>query len=253
MPRPKNPDCIDWANSQSKKVLIRDLETGYLSAKDAPISPEIAWDYYKYVPEFVEEKVIFKQFKANLKSLRKAFRERTHHIEQQLTALEHDTQFIYKDTHNSKGVKIFRDTVADRLLKDDVKNGLHIELGCEGLYNLRDEYKNERTWDLAFFKRRIRQETLTQKFGHYMEVKRAKKAKKMQPRKSRPPRKQLPTWITAICTTTLMETKTKTKTKMMTMTTSSISMNVVMRRRKKRKAHGCDWWVKWNCLKRQQQ
>jgi hypothetical protein len=178
MPSSKNPDCIDWANSQSKKVLIKDLETGYLSAEDAPITPETAWEHCKCVPEFAEEKVIFKQFKSNLKSLRKAFREQKRHINQQMLALEHDTQFIYKDTHNKQGVKIFRDTIADELLKEDVKNGLHNDLGCEGLFNLRDEYKNEETWDLAFFKCRVRQEESTQKFGHHMEVKRAKKAEK---------------------------------------------------------------------------
>ena len=52
MPKPKNPDYIDWRKSQAKKVIITDLEDGVLPADETPVSSEQAWDMYKNLPAF---------------------------------------------------------------------------------------------------------------------------------------------------------------------------------------------------------
>ena len=85
---------------------------------------------------------------------------------------------MYHDTHDRRGRKIFYGTQAHTFLKQDVKDGLHVSMGVEGLYYSRDEYcEGDDDWDVAFFRRRVRQEELTQKFLYHMEVQRAKKEK----------------------------------------------------------------------------
>lgn len=102
-----------------------------------------------------------------------------------MSALEHDTQFFYGETHDRRGKKIFYGTQAHKLLKQDIKEGKHTTLGTEGLYYSRDEYCEEDEWNLAFFRRRVRQEDLTQKFHYHMEVQRAKKEKQKKESKKK--------------------------------------------------------------------
>ena len=64
MPKPKNPDYIDWRKSQAKKVIITDLEDGVLPADETTVSSEQAWDVYKNLPVFRD--ICFKQFKEHL-------------------------------------------------------------------------------------------------------------------------------------------------------------------------------------------
>ena len=175
MPRSKNPNYIDWAKSRSKKIVMDDLESGVLPLDDESVPASVAWEHYSVLPEFIQERVIYAQFEGALKRHRKAVSKRKRHFAEQLSALEHDTQFFYGGTHNRRGVKIFYGTEAHNLLKQDIKEGKHTTLGVEGLYYSRDEYCEEDDWDVAFFRRRVRQEDLTQKFHYYMDVQRAKK------------------------------------------------------------------------------
>ena len=59
MPKPKNPDYIDWRKSQAKKVIVTDLEDGVLPADETTVSSEQAWDAYKNLPAFKD--VCFKR------------------------------------------------------------------------------------------------------------------------------------------------------------------------------------------------
>lgn len=159
---------------------MEDLENGVIPLEDDVITAEIAWDtIYRHVPEIIEEKVVYEQFGPALKRHRSAVGKKQRHFKVQMDALEHDTQFMHHDTHDRRGVKKFHGTHAHELLKQDIRDEKHIEMGAEGLYWWREEYWDEdETWDLAFFKRRVRQEAATQKFNHFMEIKRVKKAEK---------------------------------------------------------------------------
>lgn len=153
------------------------IETGILSLDDEPITAEVAWLHYQTQEEFVEEGVVFEQFALAIARHRKALRKKKWHVQDQMVALEHDTQFMSTDTHDRKGDKKFYGTQAHRLLKQDIQDELHTVMGVEALFWLRDEYCLDE-WDLPDFKRRVKQEEATQKFYYYMEVKRAKKADK---------------------------------------------------------------------------
>ena len=178
MPRSTNPAFIDWAKSRSKKIVMDDLENDVLPLDETLVPASVAWEHYKLLPEFIQEGVVYEQFEPALKRHRNAVKKRKRHFAEQLSALEHDTQFMYRDAHNRRGRKIFYGTQAHTLLKQDVKNGLHVSMGVEGLYYSRDEYcEEDDDWDVAFFRRRVRQEDLTQKFHYYMDVQRAKKEK----------------------------------------------------------------------------
>ena len=178
MPRSTNPDFIDWAKLRSKKIVMDDLENDVLLLDETLVPASVAWEHYKLLPEFIQEGVVYKQFEPALKRYCNAVKKRKRHFAEQLSALEHDTQFMYRDAHNRRGRKIFYGTQAHTLLKQDVKNGLHVSMGVEGLYYSRDEYcEEDDDWDVAFFRRRVRQEDLTQKFHYYMDVQRAKKEK----------------------------------------------------------------------------
>ena len=180
MPRSTNPAFIQWASSKSKQILMDDLENGVIPLEEDVITAEIAWDtIYRHAEEFIEERVVFEQFKPALKRHRKAVAKKQRHLRAQMSALEHDTQFMHHDAFNKRGVKIFHGTHAHALLKEDIAEEKHIEMGVAGLYWWREEYWNDNDkWDLTFFKRRVRQEICLQKFNYYMDVKRANKAKK---------------------------------------------------------------------------
>ena len=179
MPRSRNPEFIDWAKSRSKKILMDDLENDVLPLDESLVPASVAWEHYRLFPEFIQEGVVYEQFESSLDRHRKAVKKKKRHFADQLSALEHDTQFMYQDTHDRRGRRIFYGTQAHTFLKQDVKNGLHLSMGVEGLYYSRDEYcEVDDDWDVAFFRRRVRQEDLTQKFHYHMEVQRAKKEKK---------------------------------------------------------------------------
>ena len=171
MPRSTNPDWIDWPKSEAQKIVLDDLESGFLPIEDDLITAEVAWMHYVELPEFVT--VAFDQFKARLIGHRAQVKKKKDHINRQMNALTIDRQLHPTSQVDRKGRQVFYLSDAARFLEQDIQNEAHKEYGVEGLYYTREEYFTE--WDLALFKDRVRQEEGKQKFFYFLEYKRAKK------------------------------------------------------------------------------
>lgn len=76
MARSRRPGWIDWAASESKKLIMLDLVEGHLPLEETELSSELAWEVYRHQPEFVEEKIPFEQFKERLKDNQKTIKEK---------------------------------------------------------------------------------------------------------------------------------------------------------------------------------
>ena len=89
-------------------------------------------------------------------------------IEEQ--ALVHDRNLHPRAMHNHRGEPVF-DLVADakRLLREDVKNGVHNSMTPSQMQRTRPEYHQ---FEAVIFKFRIYQEIRRQKFVHYLQLKR---------------------------------------------------------------------------------
>ena len=179
MPKSKNPDYIDWRNSQAKKVIIEDLEDGLLPADETTVSTEQAWDVYKNLPEFKD--VCFKQFKERLADHRQAFKKKVEASIREEDAYQHDCHLHPRnETHDRRGKPIFDRSPAKDLLRSDIKNGAYPLLSPMQLWNSRPEYK---LFDLKIFRQRIYQEIRRNKFINWCEMKRQQKEGEREERK----------------------------------------------------------------------
>ena len=176
MPKAKNPDFIDWRNSQAKVIVLKDLETGVVPLEEDKASAEEVWNtYYVNQPEFIT--VGFEQFKLRFKDHRKQIQKKQGHQRQQMDILKRDRQLKPANLRDERGRKVFYLTEAAEKLRQDVANEVHRTMTMTELFLSRDIY-HEDEWDEQYFAARVRQEVATQKFKYYLEWKRAKKARK---------------------------------------------------------------------------
>ena len=89
---------IDWRKSQARKLILYNLENGLLSLEEEEESAEKVWEFYKNMPEFVSDGVIFSQFKERLKSHRNQVKTRKESTNRDEEALSHDRK-LYPQRH----------------------------------------------------------------------------------------------------------------------------------------------------------
>lgn len=174
-PRRRRKGFIAWATSESKQILVEDLEAGLISLDESVHSTEYVWNIYKETPEFKSEKVLFDQFKDRLKDHRKQVQIKDNAHEVEAAALAHDRLITAKPTLNERGEVIFYLTEGHALLKEDVANKMHETLGIAGLYNSKEQYQ---IIPLVKFKDRVYQAIRREKFINWLEYKRMKKEEK---------------------------------------------------------------------------
>jgi hypothetical protein len=166
MPRSKNPDYIEWQKSQTKNVIISDLE-GFLSADETAVSSEQAWDVYKNLPEFND--VCLKQFTECLMDHHKAHMKKLKESIQGEDAFQHDCLL---HPHNKIQpwwkAKISDHSSAKDLLGNDIKNGAYPLLSPMELWNLHPKYK---LLDFMIFRQCIYQEIRHNKFINWCKMK----------------------------------------------------------------------------------
>jgi hypothetical protein len=174
MPRTKNPDYIDWKNSEAREVIMFDLLEGILPLSADAITAEEAWEIYRDLPEF--SRVVFQQFKERLRDHRKQITQKKCQTAQELQALAHDQALHPRHSHNERGEVVFDLHAAKRLLQDDIKAKKHERLVPSALQATRPEYI---LFKPEIFKHRIYQEIRRQKYIFYLNLKRAE-AKRRQ-------------------------------------------------------------------------
>lgn len=155
MPPKRNPETIDWRNSESKRIVMDDLRAGLISLDESDTAEELFYGLYQFTAEFTSEQVGFEQFKARLKDHREALQKKTDASCWESIALAHDRSLFPKKTHNSRGEKIFYWSRAMALLKQDVAEKKHLTMTPTELRASRPVEYGEFT--LPIFDGRIRQ------------------------------------------------------------------------------------------------
>ena len=155
MPRGvRSPGTIDWAKSESRQILLDDLEAGVISLDESDTAHELFYGMYQHTPEFIAEEVGFEQFKKRLKSHCKQVKCAKEAPVWQYAALQHDRNIFEKKTHNQRGKKIFYWSDAWPLLIQDVAAKRHITMKPKELKTTRREYDN---FSLKIFNWKVRQ------------------------------------------------------------------------------------------------
>ena len=180
MPRSKDPKFIKWEKSKAKGILLRDLEPGGALVGMEDIPMQTIYEYYHQFPEF--EKVCFQQFKDRLTDYFKAAERDRHLALRDARVLWHDRKRQPAQTRNERGELVFDQHRAKKLLRKDVKNGVHLTMTPSQLRLTRPEYQE---FKKKIFKGRVYQEVRRQKFLHHLELKRMIERPKMSGKHSK--------------------------------------------------------------------
>ena len=114
---------IDWNKSEAKGILLDDLHDFTLTVDEDVVPAEMAWEFYRHLPEFAE--VVFEQFKARLQSHRQQVKSRIERAEWESAAMEHDRSMNPYPTHDHRGRPNFYLSPAAPLLRQDLLAGKH--------------------------------------------------------------------------------------------------------------------------------
>ena len=179
---PKNPDWIDWKNSEAKDIIPFDLIENVLPLEEEEMSAEDAWELIcSHLPEFVGPRVVFSQFKERLADHRKQVTKarRQSHIEHE--AFLHDTDLCPLPTHHlgRRNQPIFDRHPAKRLLRQDIENKKHVGMFPSAFQQTRPECGQ---FDAKTFEGHICQEIRRVKCVFCLDTKREAKPQKQRER-----------------------------------------------------------------------
>ena len=156
---------IDWRNSEAKKILLYELEKGYLTVHAEDLGPKEAWEKrYKHVDEFRD--VSYEQFRDRLRDHRNQVKRLLKYSLDEQAGMVQDRKIFPRKSHNRKGEPVFDMDEAKRLLRDDVANGKHKEMTAEQLRNTRPSVYGR--FSKRIFELRIHQEVRRNKFINYL-------------------------------------------------------------------------------------
>jgi len=153
-PKLKKADRPVWRNSRAQRLLLGDVVSGRVTAEDDP------WDVYMSRPEFAPFDTYFPSY---IKGLLKKVELEQPRADVASAALANDRR-LHPPSNDPRGYPVFQGSEAERLLKEDMDEGLHEELAPKALYNRREEYKE---WPLDVFRGHIQQELRTRIEGGY--------------------------------------------------------------------------------------
>jgi hypothetical protein len=154
-----------WINSKAKKQLYHDIIDGTVTDGMAPGA------VFLMRPEFQVYKE--ENFKTNFKSLKKAIRAKQGYAVTDSAAFANDRRV--NPLLQPTGRPRWNGSAAERFLKEDIEEGLHMTMKPAALYQTRQEYQ---VFALDVFRPHIHQEIRSSKGNAYWL---AKKLKKKQP------------------------------------------------------------------------
>ena len=180
MPISKKPGWIAWRSCAARAIIIRDLLPGGALFERDTVSAEdiLPWYKEKYPEQFGI--VVLDQFKARLESHRKQASEEHAVAQQEEECFAHDRKFYPRKTHNERGEPVFDMSPAKPLLRQDIKDEMHLHYKTSRKLQLsRVEYK---PFKPRIFQDRILQEIRLKKYIHYLQLKRAKQIAPTKPK-----------------------------------------------------------------------
>ena len=167
MSQKKDPEEVRWADSDARKMLVADLESGVLPAFSNEMGPKDACQaIYSHCPEF--KGMDYNKFRDRLNCLRKAHRLWAEMAMRDADALAHDRRLHPQKKTNQHGMPVFDLSSAKPLLRLDISQKKHEKMSLQGLHNSRPEYSE---FTRQTFKERVYQEVGLQKFIAHLEAK----------------------------------------------------------------------------------
>jgi hypothetical protein len=148
--------AVPWNKSDAKRLLERDLASGLIPVSGRDMG---SLAVYASRPEYAAFPV--NVFTRRLAALRVLARGQNARRASDAAALMRDQQLRPQATHNSNGVLRWEGSDAERLLKDDMSNGVHTQMAPQAMYNTRAEYQ---LFTLDQFRGHIYQESKRRKF-----------------------------------------------------------------------------------------
>ena len=175
------PGWIDWRKSAAKEILLQDLETGgWLDAIDNVLDKApVIFQVYKHTYEEYE-KVVYDQFEARLKDYvrdKSKIKERSNEEEKWM---REDRKLRPRQTHNQRGEPVFDMDYAKHVLREDVKNNVHLKMKPKELWGSKTPYQKFKP---DIFRQRIYQEVRRNKMINHMENKRTKRRQQFKTQK----------------------------------------------------------------------
>ena len=148
-----------------------DLQKGGPLYQRENIPADDIFKWYKLFPAFKD--VVFDQFKDRLAGHRKQAAKEQFRALQEEQYWIHDRELYPRQPKNERGELVFDMTPAKMLLRDDIRNKLHLKKykTSRSLQKSRPEYQ---LFKPEKFKDRLYQEIRYQKYIHYLDVKRKK-------------------------------------------------------------------------------
>jgi hypothetical protein len=156
-----------WISSSPKKLLAKDIISGA-----TPYT--MHWtQVYLQRPEY-SQLTVRRLFGSRLKSLRLQISTAKGIAVDEEAALVHDRALFPTPTHNYRGEPRWEGSEAERLLKQDVANGVHKTMTPKELHEIRPEYSTN--YSLAVFRGHIYQEVRFVKYCTWRKDSGVKKA-----------------------------------------------------------------------------
>ena len=148
---PKPPN---WQTTQARKIVMMDLHDGSLPIDEKLLPADMAWEIYRYQPEFVKEHITEEQFKRNLASNREQMAKKHEESDRQMAAYIHDLALYPVKEHKPDGKPVFLHHPAHEKLHEDVEEEIHKQMDPVSFKKSRDEYKpwGKNTFETASIK-----------------------------------------------------------------------------------------------------
>jgi hypothetical protein len=141
-PKKREPKAPQWQYSDAKQLMAQDMFDGIV-----PIDTKIV-DSEKLYNEFYADHPLFEKFPykkslydSRIKSLQEEVRRLKERVTYEAQAFAHDRAKHPRPTHNTKGELLWNGSEADRWLKIDMSNGLHLQMAPRELRETRQCYQ----------------------------------------------------------------------------------------------------------------
>ena len=158
MPPKKKEKAPSWQHSKAKQIMVQDMLDGLVPVNEKIKDPERLYTEL-YLP--LEEFKPFPWHKVNvpgrIKRLQATVSKLGDSLKRDLDALENDRRLHPNPTLGHNGLKLWKNSEADRLLKLDMAAGRHHSMGHKNLRLSRPEYVS--FCELQRFTKRIDQLT----------------------------------------------------------------------------------------------
>ena len=143
--RPRPPASLngaDWGSSAAKRLVVQDMLDGLVPVNERIENYEKLYrQFYAHQPEFADFPWDLERYRSRFQRLQKAVAkiQWAHQYDKECFA-EYRLKFP-QQTHGPTGKPLWKDSEADKCLKEDMANGLHLQMAPKELFQTRPCYE----------------------------------------------------------------------------------------------------------------